>query len=279
MRLRNLSENILHICVLRLLKEHRRTGCIVLIAGILLSGTGLTVASAKFRGGSVQDVVREAKEAIETANQQSKLEIIEQLTALREQIRGPMEEIAYITASVNTVTKGFDILKSDYKGLLSFDESDRNAVKEKLDRLYRIEFETNQYGNTADAWDAHREKVYRAQEEQNKQAADVTSNSMELIDAIDARRAEIIADASAGVISEKQKKALLQSLDASVLTATNQARAQELAVTVSEDIADKADRDLEQAVTAANQIGSGGTVSTEQYEQNVEDNRITVLPR
>lgn len=263
----------------RCLREHRKTGCMIVIAGLLLSGAGLTIASAKFRGGSVKDVVREAKEAIETANQQSKLEAMEQLTDLREQIREPMEQIAYITAAVNTVTRGFDILQSDYKGLLSFDSDDRDAVKRKLDNLYRVEFEDEQFGNQFEMWKKHREKVYEAQEEQHKQSADVTANSMEFIDSIQEQRDAIMRDASAGVISEKQKKALLQSLDASILTASNQVRAQELAVSVSADIADKADRDLSEAASLANQIGSGATHTSDAYKEDVEENRITELPR
>lgn len=240
---------------------------------------GIGIANARFHGGAIQDIQRRIKEAVETANQQTKLENIEQLTAIREQIREPMEEIAYIQAGVNTLIKGFDILKSDYKGLLSFDDTDRDQVKDRLDRLYRIEFELNQYGNTRDAWEAHREKISRSVEEQNKQAADVTRQSMDFITSVDEQRQQIIEDASAGVISEKQKKALLQSLDASVLTASNQIRAQELAISVNGDIAEKAGRDLDQAVSVANQIGSGGTMSTEQYEDQVTENRLDRLPR
>lgn len=251
----------------------------VILALFLSAISGIGIVNARFHGGSVQDIQRRIKEAVETANQKAKLESIEQLTTIREQIREPMEDIAYIKASINTITKGFDILKSDYKGLLSFDDTDREQVKDRLDRLYRIEFELNQYGNTRDAWEAHREKIARSVEEQNKQSADVTRQSMDFIASVDEQRQQIMADASAGVISEKQKKALLQSLDASVLTASNQIRAQELAISVNNDIAEKADRDLSQAVSAANQIGSGGTMSTQDYDDQINDNRLSQLPR
>lgn len=259
----------------------RKKKILGLIGGLALclSAVGGMMSDAKFRGGAIQDIQRRIKEAVETANQQSKLEAVEQLTAIREQIREPMEEIAYIQASVNTLIKGFDILRSDYKGLLSFDDTDQEQVKDRLDRLYRIEFELNQYGNTRDAWEAHREKIARSVEEQNKQSADVTRQSMDYISSVEEQRQQIMADASAGVISEKQKKALLQSLDASVLTASNQVRAQELAIAVNGDIADKAQRDLNQAVSVANQIGSGGTMSTEQYEDQINEGRLDRLPR
>lgn len=264
---------------MNLSSRKKRIAAAVAVLALCLSAAGGMMSDAKFRGGAIQDIPRRIKEAVETANQQSKLEAIEQLTAIRDQIREPMEEIAYIQASVDTLTRGFDILKSDYKGLLSFDDDDRDAVKERLDRLYRVEFELNQHGNTPDAWEAHRQKIARAVEEQNKQSADVTRQSMDYISSVEEQRQQIMADASAGVISEKQKKALLQSLDASVLTASNQVRAQELAISVTGDIAEKADRDLEQAVSAANQIGSGGTMSTEQYEDQLNENRIDRLPR
>lgn len=251
----------------------------VLLAAALFTAAGCMLTDARFRGGAIQDIPRRIKEAVETANQQSKLEAITQMSQIREQIRQPMEEIAFIQAGVNTVLRGFDVLKSDYKGLLSFDAGERKEVADKLDRLYRIEFELNQYGNTPDAWEAHYEKMSDMQEQQHKQAADVTSQSMELLTTVDDQRAQIMADASAGVISEKQKKALLQALDASVLTARNQVKAQELSIAVASDIADKAERDISQAQAMANPIGSGGTISSDAYAERINEDRLTTLPR
>ena len=181
---------------------------ISITAGLLSMIIATSFASAKFRGGSVIDVARVAKETQKVVEETKILSEITTLRDLQEEFFGFIDDLGQVEKEVLTVVKEANILSNSVNGIIGAE----NTYQAKVENLYSIDFLSDKYGNTPEAWKANHARLSEAYEKEYKNSVDVAQKSADISSRIELQRDKILNDYSKGVISEKQKELMLKGL-------------------------------------------------------------------
>lgn len=247
---------------------------IPVVASVLAVMLVTSFASAKFKGGSVVDAARVIKEAQKVVEETKILADITKLKELREEFYSHLEDLGMFKNNVSSIVKEANILSDSVNGLIG----DQDTYKESVESLYSIDFLTEKYGNTPEAWKANRERLTAAYESEYKNSIQVAQKSEDIISKIDRQRAEILDNYSKGVISETQKELLLKGL---LVTSKNTNAMLNNQVMVNAITDNMQERTKEKLGDAQRQYHSFGFVSKDdpKHQKAIEENKISELPR
>ena len=242
--------------------------------GLLAMMIVTSIAGAKFRGGSVIDVARVVKETQKVIDETEILAEISELSNLQKEFFGCLDDLVQFEDDILAVVKEANILSNSVNGIIGAE----NTYKAKVESLYSIDFLTNKYGNTPEAWKANHERLAAAYDAEYKNSVDTAQKSEDLSRKIDMQRDNILKDYSKGVISEKQKELLLKAL---LVTSKNANGMLNNQVMINAITSDMQTRSNEKIADAQQQYHSFGFVSADdpKHKKAVEENKITELPK
>lgn len=244
---------------------------ISITAGLLSMIIATSFASAKFRGGSVIDVARVAKETQKVVEETKILSEITTLRDLQEEFFGYLGQVE---KEVLTVVKEANILSNSVNGIIGAE----NTYQAKVENLYSIDFLSDKYGNTPEAWKANHARLSEAYEKEYKNSVDVAQKSADISSRIELQRDKILNDYSKGVISEKQKELMLKGLLATSKNTNAMLSNQVMVNAITDDMRTKT---KEKLTDAQQQYHSFGFISADdqKHKKAIEENKITELPK
>ena len=231
-------------------------------------------ASAKFRGGSVIDVARVAKETQKVIEETKILSEITTLHDLQEEFFKVLDDLGQLENDVLTVVEEANILSNSVNGIIGA----QNTYQAEVENLYSIDFLSNKYGNTPEAWKDNHQRLSEAYENEYKNSIDVAQKSEDISSKIDLQRDKILSDYSKGVISEKQKELILKALLATSKNTNAMLNNQVMVNAVTDDMRT---RTKEKLSDAQRQYHSFGFISADdpKHKKAIEENKITELPK
>lgn len=231
-------------------------------------------ASAKFRGGSVIDVARVAKETQKVIEETKILSEITTLHDLQEEFFKVIDDLGQLENDVLTVVEEANILSNSVNGIIGA----KNTYQAKVENLYSIDFLSNKYGNTPEAWKDNHKRLSEAYENEYKNSIDVAQKSEDISSKIGLLRDKILSDYSKGVISEKQKELMLKALLATSKNTNAMLNNQVMVNAVTDDMRI---RTKEKLADAQRQYHSFGFISADdqKHKKAIEENKITELPK
>ena len=247
---------------------------ISITAGLLSMIIATSFASAKFRGGSVIDVARVAKETQKVVEETKILSEITTLRDLQEEFFGFIDDLGQVEKEVLTVVKEANILSNSVNGIIGSE----NTYQAKVENLYSIDFLSDKYGNTPEAWKANHARLSEAYEKEYKNSVDVAQKSADISSRIELQRDKILNDYSKGVISEKQKELMLKGLLATSKNTNAMLSNQVMVNAITDDMRTKT---KEKLTDAQQQYHSFGFISADdqKHKKAIEENKITELPK
>ena len=247
---------------------------ISITAGLLSMIIATSFASAKFRGGSVIDVARVAKETQKVVEETIILSEITTLRDLQEEFFGFIDDLGQVEKEVLTVVKEANILSNSVNGIIGAE----NTYQAKVENLYSIDFLSDKYGNTPEAWKANHARLSEAYEKEYKNSVDVAQKSADISSRIELQRDKILNDYSKGVISEKQKELMLKGLLATSKNTNAMLSNQVMVNAITDDMRTKT---KEKLTDAQQQYHSFGFISADdqKHKKAIEENKITELPK
>ncbi|MEQ2812958.1 hypothetical protein AAAV04_03590 [Phascolarctobacterium faecium] len=247
---------------------------ISITAGLLSMIIATSFASAKFRGGSVIDVARVAKETQKVVEETKILSEITTLRDLQEEFFGFIDDLGQVEKEVLTVVKEANILSNSVNGIIGAE----NTYQAKVENLYSIDFLSDKYGNTPEAWKANHARLSEAYEKEYKNSVDVAQKSADISSRIELQRDKILNDYSKGVISEKQKELMLKGLLATSKNTNAMLSNQVMVNAITDDMRTKT---KEKLTDAQQQYHSFGFISADdqKHKKAIEENKITELPK
>ncbi|WP_330365948.1 hypothetical protein [Phascolarctobacterium faecium] len=247
---------------------------ISITAGLLSMIIATSFASAKFRGGSVIDVARVAKETQKVVEETKILSEITTLRDLQEEFFGFIDDLGQVEKEVLTVVKEANILSNSVNGIIGAE----NTYQAKVENLYSIDFLSDKYGNTPEAWKANHARLSEAYEKEYKNSVDVAQKSADISSRIELQRDKILNDYSKGVISEKQKELMLKGLLATSKNTNAMLSNQVMVNAITDDMRTKT---KEKLTDAQQQYHSFGFISAAdpKHKKAIEENRIAELPK
>ena len=247
---------------------------ISITAGLLSMIIATSFASAKFRGGSVIDVARVAKETQKVVKETKILSEITTLRDLQEEFFGFIDDLGQVEKEVLTVVKEANILSNSVNGIIGAE----NTYQAKVENLYSIDFLSDKYGNTPEAWKANHARLSEAYEKEYKNSVDVAQKSADISSRIELQRDKILNDYSKGVISEKQKELMLKGLLATSKNTNAMLSNQVMVNAITDDMRTKT---KEKLTDAQQQYHSFGFISADdqKHKKAIEENKITELPK
>lgn len=247
---------------------------ISITAGLLSMIIATSFASAKFRGGSVIDVARVAKETQKVVEETKILSEITTLRDLQEEFFGFIDDLGQVEKEVLTVVKEANILSNSINGIIGAE----NTYQAKVENLYSIDFLSDKYGNTPEAWKANHARLSEAYEKEYKNSVDVAQKSADISSRIELQRDKILNDYSKGVISEKQKELMLKGLLATSKNTNAMLSNQVMVNAITDDMRTKT---KEKLTDAQQQYHSFGFISADdqKHKKAIEENKITELPK
>lgn len=247
---------------------------ISITAGLLSMIIATSFASAKFRGGSVIDVARVAKETQKVVEETKILSEITTLRDLQEEFFGFIDDLGQVEKEVLTVVKEANILSNSVNGIIGAE----NTYQAKVENLYSINFLSDKYGNTPEAWKANHARLSEAYEKEYKNSVDVAQKSADISSRIELQRDKILNDYSKGVISEKQKELMLKGLLATSKNTNAMLSNQVMVNAITDDMRTKT---KEKLTDAQQQYHSFGFISADdqKHKKAIEENKITELPK
>ena len=247
---------------------------ISITAGLLSMIIATSFASAKFRGGSVIDVARVAKETQKVVEETKRLSEITTLRDLKEEFFGFIDDLGQVEKEVLTVVKEANILSNSVNGIIGAE----NTYQAKVENLYSIDFLSDKYGNTPEAWKANHARLSEAYEKEYKNSVDVAQKSADISSRIELQRDKILNDYSKGVISEKQKELMLKGLLATSKNTNAMLSNQVMVNAITDDMRTKT---KEKLTDAQQQYHSFGFISADdqKHKKAIEENKITELPK
>ena len=230
-------------------------------------------ASAKFRGGSVIDAARVVKETQKVVEETKILSEITKIRELQEEFFNHFKHLGEFKNNVLQIAKEANILSNSVNGIIG-----GAGYKDKVEELYSIDFLTNKYGNTPEAWKSNQERLSKAYENEYKNSIDVAQKSEKISSQVDLQREKILDNYSKGVISETQKELLLKALLATTKNTNAMLNNQVMVNAVTEDMQE---RTKEKMAAAQRQYHSFGFVSEDdpKHKKAIEENKITELPK
>lgn len=247
---------------------------ISITAGLLSMIIATSFASAKFRCGSVIDVARVAKETQKVVEETKILSEITTLRDLQEEFFGFIDDLGQVEKEVLTVVKEANILSNSVNGIIGAE----NTYQAKVENLYSIDFLSDKYGNTPEAWKANHARLSEAYEKEYKNSVDVAQKSADISSRIELQRDKILNDYSKGVISEKQKELMLKGLLATSKNTNAMLSNQVMVNAITDDMRTKT---KEKLTDAQQQYHSFGFISADdqKHKKAIEENKITELPK
>ena len=247
---------------------------ISITAGLLSMIIATSFASAKFRGGSVIDVARVAKETQKVVEETKILSEITTLRDLQEEFFGFIDDLGQVEKEVLTVVKEANILSNSVNGIIGAE----NTYQAKVENLYSIDFLSDKYGNTPEAWKANHARLSEAYEKEYKNSVDVAQKSADISSRIELQRDKILNDYSKGVISEKQKELMLKGLLATSKNTNAMLSNQVMVNAITDDMRTKT---KEKLTDAQQQYHSFGFISADdqKHKKAIEENKITEMPK
>lgn len=247
---------------------------ISITAGLLSMIIATSFASAKFRGGSVIDVARVAKETQKVVEETKILSEITTLRDLQEEFFGFIDDLGQVEKEVLTVVKEANILSNSVNGIIGAE----NTYQAKVENLYSIDFLSDKYGNTPEAWKANHARLSEAYEKEYKNSVDVAQKSADISSRIELQRDKILNNYSKGVISEKQKELMLKGLLATSKNTNAMLSNQVMVNAITDDMRTKT---KEKLTDAQQQYHSFGFISADdqKHKKAIEENKITELPK
>ena len=247
---------------------------ISITAGLLSMIIATSFASAKFRGGSVIDVARVAKETQKVVEETKILSEITTLRDLQEEFFGFIDDLGQVEKEVLTVVKEANILSNSVNGIIGAE----NTYQAKVENLYSIDFLSDKYGNTPEAWKANHARLSEAYEKEYKNSVDVAQKSADISSRIELQRDKILNDYSKGVLSEKQKELMLKGLLATSKNTNAMLSNQVMVNAITDDMRTKT---KEKLTDAQQQYHSFGFISADdqKHKKAIEENKITELPK
>lgn len=247
---------------------------ISITAGLLSMIIATSFASAKFRGGSVIDVARVAKETQKVVEETKILSEITTLRDLQEEFFGFIDDLGQVEKEVLTVVKEANILSNSVNGIIGAE----NTYQAKVENLYSIDFLSDKYGNTPEAWKANHARLSETYEKEYKNSVDVAQKSADISSRIELQRDKILNDYSKGVISEKQKELMLKGLLATSKNTNAMLSNQVMVNAITDDMRTKT---KEKLTDAQQQYHSFGFISADdqKHKKAIEENKITELPK
>lgn len=247
---------------------------ISITAGLLSMIIATSFASAKFRGGSVIDVARVAKETQKVVEETKILSEITTLRDLQEEFFGFIDDLGQVEKEVLTVVKEANILSNSVNGIIGAE----NTYQAKVENLYSIDFLSDKYGNTPEAWKTNHARLSEAYEKEYKNSVDVAQKSADISSRIELQRDKILNDYSKGVISEKQKELMLKGLLATSKNTNAMLSNQVMVNAITDDMRTKT---KEKLTDAQQQYHSFGFISADdqKHKKAIEENKITELPK
>ena len=247
---------------------------ISITVGLLSMIIATSFASAKFRGGSVIDVARVAKETQKVVEETKILSEITTLRDLQEEFFGFIDDLGQVEKEVLTVVKEANILSNSVNGIIGAE----NTYQAKVENLYSIDFLSDKYGNTPEAWKANHARLSEAYEKEYKNSVDVAQKSADISSRIELQRDKILNDYSKGVISEKQKELMLKGLLATSKNTNAMLSNQVMVNAITDDMRTKT---KEKLTDAQQQYHSFAFISAanKKHKKAIEENRIAELPK
>ena len=245
---------------------------ISITAGLLSMIIATSFASAKFRGGSVIDVARVAKETQKVVEETKILSEITTLRDLQEEFFGFIDDLGQVEKEVLTVVKEANILSNSVNGIIGAE----NTYQAKVENLYSIDFLSDKYGNTPEAWKANHARLSEAYEKEYKNSVDVAQKSADISSRIELQRDKILNDYSKGVISEKQKELMLKGLLATSKNTNAMLSNQVMVNAITDDMRTKT---KEKLTDAQQQYHSFISADDQKHKKTIEENKITELPK
>ena len=247
---------------------------ILVITGLLSMMIVTSIAVAKFRGGSVIDVARVVKETQKVVEETNILVEITRIKDLQKEFFGNFADLTQFKNNVLTIVKDANILSNSGNGIIG----PENTYPAKVESLYNIDFLTNKYGNTPEAWRANSERLAEAYENEYKNSIDVAQKSGDISSKVDLQREKILEDYATGVISERQKELLLKGLLVTIKNTNGMLNNQVMVNAITDDMQT---RTKEKLGDAQRQYHSFGFVSADdpKHQKAIEENKITELPK
>ena len=165
-----------------------------------------------------------------------------------------------------TVVKEANILSNSVNGIIGAE----NTYQAKVENLYSIDFLSDKYGNTPEAWKANHARLSEAYEKEYKNSVDVAQKSADISSRIELQRG--------GVISEKQKELMLKGLLATSKNTNAMLSNQVMVNAITDDMRTKT---KEKLTDAQQQYHSFGFISADdqKHKKAIEENKITELPK
>ena len=243
---------------------NKKTAIILLlvISTILTSTT--VYARWHFKGGTVHDVINEVQEKILTAKEKY---ITNQVERIEELKRIANTKLSDITTPIQNITKELSVFKKETDSLLSYEP---NRAKEELKNLYKI----NINGSYADKLENVRDLQQLEIDTTLTKANAVQSDIQELQKEVD----RINADYSAGIISEKQKIALLRAINAQMVNAKSLVESQRDMNEMSDDATRYNEQRIANSVISDQNLSLPGR-NMDEMNKEAEKYRIKSLPR
>ena len=199
----------------------------------LLCSSPVAFARWHFRGGNIQDIANEIKQAVETAKQS---EIYLQYKQIKSDYDDIMAVWQPFTEALDTLhgTIETTLAENPISELLATgDEIELNA---KVDERTKFDFLHDELGNTTEGRKYNMDRLNAIHEEEFKNTLKVAKNSDELSDELNQQISDTVKDQSGNGYAHRQKKIMI-NISRTIANIQNvQTRAQELVNDIEGDI-------------------------------------------
>lgn len=226
----------------------------LLCCTLLLFSAPVAFAKFHFRGGDIEDIANEIKQALETAKQS-------EIYLQYKQIKSDYDEMREIWGNFSTA---LDDLHSTVE--TTFDE------RTKFDFLY------NNYGNTKEGRKYNMDRFNAIHEEEFKNTLKVAQNSEKLSEEINNAVADTVEDQSGNGYAFKQKQVAINAYKVMANIQNVQTKAQKLITDIEGSIRQQNAEDNEELAAKEQEIYIPDS-QNEFYKRRAEQARMKELPR
>lgn len=249
--------------------KHKKIA-ILFVTAICVGTISGMAAAAKFRGGSIKDIPNRIKEALETAKQGDIAKQYTEMSNFQKKVMEQLKGLEQAKKDIEGVIGQANGLKNYAMGLLNSKE-----YKKDLKELYSIDFSN---GLDTAYIEQQKEKLKNMQETEMLQVITLANNQSKIQDQVNAEVVKILKMASDGVLSEKQKQAMLLALYTKVKNQKSLELNQDLMVDIAGDKVKRGDMQVTQEKSAEGIFNLPNSNLTD-LRKKLEDQRLKELPK
>ena len=251
----------------------------LLCCTLLLFSTPLAFAKFHFKGGDIEDIANEIKQALETAKQS-------EIYLQYKQLKSDYDEMREIWGNFSTAlddlhgTIETTMAENPISRLLSTgSEITGEDVDAVFDERTKFDFLYNNYGNTKEGRKYNMDRLNAIHEEEFKNTLKVAQNTEKLSDEINNAVADTVEDQSGAGYAFKQKQVEMNAYKALASIQNVQTKAQKLITDIEGSIREQNVQDNEYLAAQEQDIYIPSRNNDEYYKARAEQARMKELPR